>query len=184
MAGSLDLANAARTFGQGVTYGFGDEIEAALRAAAQGDPARYAMLRDQIRRQQEGYSEANPNAAAALELSGMLGGALLTPTLAAPRALGALTRMAPRASKFIAGGLEDAAQGALYAAGQAPEMRDIPETIREEAPANAAFYAGASGLGAGARKGLTKALSTQRGYNAALAAKSRLEQLMDMLRNR
>jgi hypothetical protein len=175
MAGirDYDYANAARTLGQGVTYGFGDEIEAALRAAAQGDPKRYAMLRDQIRRQQEGYSEANPGVAIPLEMAGMLGGALLTPAMAAPRALGALSRAAPRATKFIGGALEDAAQGALYAAGQAPEVRDIPQTIREEAPANAVMFGGMSALGAGGKRLLR-----------AAPVKSRLERLMEMLRNR
>lgn len=151
-----DYANAARSFGQGLTYGYGDEIEAALRAAAQGDPRRYRMLRDQIRQQQTAYSEINPGAAASLEMAGMLGGAMLTPSMAAPRALGALSRALPRATpnvaKLVGNGLDAIGQGALYSAGQASETQNIPQTIVEEAPLNILGFGVMSGLGAGAKR--------------------------------
>jgi hypothetical protein len=177
---SSDYANAARTFGQGLTYGFGDEAEAYLRTLLASDPEAYRREVERIRAAQGQYAEANPKTAMALEGVGMLGGAMMTPELAAARGLGALSRVAPRASKFIVGGLDDALQGSLYAAGQAENVQDIPRSIREEAPINAAFYAGASGAGYGAKKGLTKALSTQRGYDAALAAKRRLEDILSV----
>ncbi len=167
-----DYTNAGRTLGQGLTYGFGDEIEAKLRTLLATDPAAYRREVERIRAAQAQYAEANPKAAMALEGAGILGSAMLTPELAAARGLGALSRVAPRASKFVAGGIDDALQGALYAAGQAENVQDIPRSIREEAPINAAFYGGASGLGYGAKK----ALSTQR----ALAARQRLNDLLSV----
>lgn len=167
-----DYANAGRTLGQGLTYGFGDEIEAKLRTLLATDPAAYRREVERIRAAQAQYAEASPKAAMALEGAGILGSAMLTPELAAARGLGALSRVAPRASKFVAGGIDDALQGALYAAGQAENVQDIPRSIREEAPINAAFYGGASGLGYGAKK----ALSTQR----ALAARQRLNDLLSV----
>lgn len=167
-----DYANAGRTLGQGLTYGFGDEIEAKLRTLLATDPAAYRREVERIRAAQAQYAEANPKAAMALEGAGILGSAMLTPELAAAKGLGALSRVAPRASKFVAGGIDDALQGALYAAGQAENVQDIPRSIREEAPINAAFYGGASGLGYGAKK----ALSTQR----ALAARQRLNDLLSV----
>jgi hypothetical protein len=167
-----DYGNAARTLGQGLTYGFGDEIEAKLRTLFATDPAAYRREVERIRAAQGQYAEANPKAAMALEGAGILGSAMLTPELTAARGLGALSRAAPRASKFIAGGVDDALQGALYAAGQAENVQGIPRSIQEEAPVNAAFYAGASGAGYGAKK----ALSTQR----ALAARQYLKDLLSV----
>lgn len=161
----FNVPNATRTFAQGLTFGFSDEMEAAIRAAAQGDPARYRAIVNQIRAQQERYAQDNPKAAFGLEMTGIVGGALATPQVAAAKALGPLGR-------FLVGGAEDAAQGALYAAGQAKDVRDIPRSIREEAPVNAIFYTGAAGVGAGAkaagRAAAKPILSTRRGYETAL----------------
>ena len=162
----FSVPHAGRAFAQGLTFGFSDEMEAAIRAAAQGDPKRYRAIVNQIRAQQEQYAKDNPKAAFGLEGVGLVGSALLTPQITAAKALGPLGR-------FIVGGVDDAAQGALYAAGQAKDIRDIPRSIRDEAPINAAFYTGASGVGAGAkaagRAAAKPILSTQRGYNTALA---------------
>ena len=143
-----DYANAARTFGQGLTFGFGDEIEAKLRTLAAKDPNAYRNEVNRIRMLQERYGEANPKTAMALEAAGMIGGSLAVPSLGGARALAS----APRAARFLAGAADDLGQGALYAAGQAKTMRDVPRTIREEAPINAAFYGGMSGAGAAGRR--------------------------------
>ena len=143
-----DYANAARTFGQGLTFGFGDEIEARLRTLAAKDPNAYRNEVNRIRMLQERYGEANPKTAMALEAAGMIGGSLAAPSLGGARALAS----APRAARFLAGAADDLGQGALYAAGQAKTMRDVPRTIREEAPINAAFYGGMSGAGAAGRR--------------------------------
>jgi len=185
-----DYANAARTFGQGLTFGFGDEIEARLRTLASKDPNAYRKEVNRIRMMQERYGEANPKMAMALEGAGMIGGSMLAPSLGGARVLAS----APRAARFLAGAADDLGQGALYAAGQARTMRDEPmrdkagrvlrdkagrpilgggvaSTIREEAPINAAFYAGASGAGAAGKYAVKKAVGTNRGYQAALTAK-------------
>ena len=170
----FNVPNATRTFLQGVTYANADEMEATLRAAMKLDPSAYARERDRIRAELERYASANPRAAFGLEMTGIIGSALATPQLAAAKALGPLGRL-------LVGGAEDAAQGALYAAGQAKDVRDIPRSIKEEAPVNAAFYTGAAGVGAGAkaagRAAAKPILSTQRGYNTAL----KLQQLLSKL---
>jgi hypothetical protein len=162
-----DYGNAARTFGQGLTFGFGDEIEARLRTLASKDPNAYRTEVNRIRMMQERYGEANPKTAMALEGAGMIGSSLLMPELAGARVLAS----APRAARFLAGAADDLGQGALYAAGQAKTMRDVPRTIREEAPINAAFYGGMSGAGAAGKFAAKKAVGTNRGYQAALMAK-------------
>jgi hypothetical protein len=162
-----DYGNAARTFGQGLTFGFGDEIEARLRTLASKDPNAYRKEVNRIRMMQERYGKANPKMAMALEGAGMIGGSMLAPSLGGARILAS----APRAARFLAHGADDLGQGALYAAGQARTMRDIPRTIREEAPINAAFYLGARGAGAGGKYAVKKAVGTNRGYQAALTAK-------------
>ncbi len=162
-----DYANAARTFGQGLTFGFGDEIEARLRTLAAKDPNAYRNEVNRIRMLQERYGEANPKTAMALEAAGMIGGSLAAPSLGGARALAS----APRAARFLAGAADDLGQGALYAAGQAKTMRDIPRTIRGEAPINAAFYAGASGAGGAGKYAARKAAATKPGYQSALMVK-------------
>lgn len=140
-----DYGNAARTFGQGLTFGTADEIEARLRAGL--NQKAYERERDKIRMLQERYARQNPKMALALEGAGMIGGSMLAPSLGATR----MVANAPRLARFGAGAVDDLAQGAAYAAGQAKTMRDIPRTIREEAPINAAFYGGMSGAGAAGR---------------------------------
>jgi len=162
-----DYANAARTFGQGLTFGFGDEIEAKLRTLAARDPNAYRNEVNRIRMLQDRYGEANPKTAMALEAAGMIGGSLAAPSLGGARALAS----APRAARFLAGAADDLGQGALYAAGQAKTMRDIPRTIRGEAPINAAFYAGASGAGGAGKYAARKAAATKPGYQSALMVK-------------
>jgi hypothetical protein len=157
-----DYANAARTVGQGLTFGFGDEIEAKLRSLASKDPNAYANEVKRIRMLQERYAKANPNTAMALEGAGMIGGALLAPQLAGARAVGNAGRLA----RFGAGAVDAVGQGALYSAGKADPVLDPSDTakvraekaraarlqaVRGDAPGNALIYAGMSGAGAGGR---------------------------------
>ena len=65
-AGEVDIGNMGRTFLQGVTFGFGDEIEASLT----GNDINV------IREEMENYRTNNPGSALALEL----GGSILTGT--------------------------------------------------------------------------------------------------------
>lgn len=141
-----DYANAARTFGQGLTFGFGDEIEARLRAGLNERAYRDEVNR--IRALQEKYAQRNPKMAMALEGAGMVGGSLLAPSLGGARVLA----NAPRAARFAVGAADDLLQGAAYGAGKAREQRDIVNDIRRDALGNALAYSVASGVGAGGRR--------------------------------
>lgn len=64
-------AEAARSAGQGLTLGFADELEAALRTGAISG-AEYEKLRNQLRNQQASFKEDYPKTALATELAGGL----------------------------------------------------------------------------------------------------------------
>jgi hypothetical protein len=187
-----DYGNAARTFGQGLTFGFGDEIEAKLRTLAAKDPNAYANEVKRIRLAQERYADANPMTAGGLEMAGMVGGAMLTPSLAALRVPGAIGRVAaraPRLSRFAAEGVEDALQGAAYSAGKAKPEPKKPETsrmqaVRNDAAGNALTYMQMSGAGALGKKGFQKAVATKPGYQAALAVRNFARNPFAILRGR
>lgn len=187
-----DYGNAARTFGQGLTFGFGDEIEAKLRTLAAKDPNAYANEVKRIRLAQERYADANPMTAGGLEMAGMVGGAMLTPSLAALRVPGAIGRVAtraPRLSRVVAGGVEDALQGAAYSAGKAKPEPKKPETsrmqaVRNDAAGNALTYMQMSGAGALGKKGFQKAVATKPGYQAALAVRNFARNPFAILRGR
>lgn len=180
-----DYGNAARTFAQGVTYGFGDEAEAKLRTLFASDPRAYEREVARIRAAQAKYAEDNPKMAFGLESAGMLGGAMLTPELAAMRVPGALSRIAARAptiSKIAVNGLEDALQGAVYSAGQSETRRPMPKhsgdpyavlsDVARDIPGNALTYMEMTGLGALGKQGLKRVVATQPGYRAAMAARN------------
>ena len=63
-SGELDLGNMARTFLQGVTFGYGDEIEASLTGTD------LSAIREEI----NNYTKENPKSALALELAGGIAG--------------------------------------------------------------------------------------------------------------
>jgi hypothetical protein len=62
-------AETARTVAQGVTFGFADELEAALRSGAISGK-EYESIRDRLRAQQTQYNIDNPGFATPLELAG------------------------------------------------------------------------------------------------------------------
>jgi hypothetical protein len=89
--------NALRTFGQGVSFGFGDEIAGGARALLSGDwdsidtfKDSYASFRDDEREQIARFSEDHPFAAFLAEMGGgaLSGGVGLTRTLAKAGAKG------------------------------------------------------------------------------------------------
>tara|TARA_R110000868_G_C10907176_1_gene764712 strand:+ start:162 stop:2045 length:1884 start_codon:yes stop_codon:yes gene_type:complete len=61
-----------RTFAQGATFGFADEIEAAVRAVVPESMGggKYTEVRDELRRKLSDYAEKNPGAALSAELAG------------------------------------------------------------------------------------------------------------------
>jgi hypothetical protein len=118
--------------GQGLAMGFGDEIEAGIRAPFSDED--YKTIRDRLRAQQAQFGEDYPVTQTGLEIVGGLGlpiGAAGTAIKAGKGILGA--------SK--AGAIGGLGAGAVTGAGVAPEIGDIP--------AYAAGY-GATGMALGA----------------------------------
>ena len=187
-----DYGNAARSLASGVMYGFNDETEAYLRSLLSKDPKAYEAALNRIRAGQQGYADANPLTAGGLEMLGMVGGAMLTPELAALRVPGAISRVAaraPRLSKFGVGLAEDALQGAAYSAGKAEPVRGKPETsrmqaVRNDTPQNALTYMEMSALGKLGKQGLKRGVSTKPGYQAALAVRNFAQNPFAILRGR
>jgi hypothetical protein len=58
--------------GQGLGFGFGDEIEAAVRAALPGEERGYEEIRDALRQQLAAYKQDNPTVAISAEIAGAL----------------------------------------------------------------------------------------------------------------
>ena len=109
-----------RAITQGITFGFGEEIEAAGRAALGAiglteDDRGYTAIRDELREKLEAYRQAYPGEAITMELAGAIIPSLAT--LGAGAALSAGTtgaRVAPTVARTTAIG---AGEGGLAAAG-------------------------------------------------------------------
>jgi len=123
-----------RSFAQGVTFGFGEEVEAAGRAALGAiglteDDRGYTEIRDELREKLEAYRAEYPGEAITAELAGAIIPSLLT--LGAGAALSAGTtgaRMAPTLARTTAIG---AGEGGLAAAGFSEReglerLKDVP----------------------------------------------------------
>lgn len=90
-----------RTFAQGATFGFGDEIEAAVRSVFPESMGggKYEQVRDDLRGKLKAFKAQNPGAALTTEIAGALlpslaatfftGGAAAAPSLARVAAVGA-----------------------------------------------------------------------------------------------
>jgi len=142
--------NALRTFGQGLSFGFGDELAGGARALLSGDwdsidtfKDSYASFRDDERAQIARFSEDHPFAAFMAEMGGGIlgGGAGLTRTLAKAGAKG-LAKGATVKEAMGRGALE----GSVYGLGSAEG--DALDQLK-----NAGFE---GVLGAGLGGGLTK----------------------------
>lgn len=138
---SVDRGRAAA---QGLTFGFGDEIEAGLRAFFQLDPEAYRPIRDKIREEQQAYQEAHPEEALLFEVGGALVPSLIPggqgvsaarlATLADkyPRAAQAAYRAAQRLGPDGVAAIPVAGAAGLYGVGAADSMADIPRSVAEE----------------------------------------------------
>jgi hypothetical protein len=120
---SSGSVNAMRTALQGLTFGFGDELEAGIRAPF--SDRSYREIRDDVRENLEGFRQDNPYTALGLELAGgfaLPGGALMATGRGGRAALVGSSVMdtAKTGAKVGAG------TGALAGAGAAPEISDIP----------------------------------------------------------
>jgi len=115
--------NAARMFGQGVTLGFGDEIEAGIRAPF--SDRSYREIRDDIRSNITGFRNENPGTSLALEVGGgfvLPFGALKVAGTAGRAAMTGRTGM----ETMKQGAAIGAATGAAAGAGGALELADVP----------------------------------------------------------
>lgn len=126
-------AEAARAAAQGLTMGFGDELEAAARAPFSDED--YAAIRNRLRAQQEQFGKDYPVTQTALDIAG---------GIAAPAGILGATY---KAGKGILGAVKAGAgagalTGAVTGAGVAPELSDVP--------ASSAGYAAAGGALGGA----------------------------------
>lgn len=118
---------ALRGFGQGSTFGWGDEIGSILQmtpseawAALKGDPTayrKYAEARDRIRKGNEAAQEQNPWTYGGAGLAGNVFTTL--------PAAGAMTGVG-LASGLARGAASGAAMGAAQGAGDAETMQDVP----------------------------------------------------------
>lgn len=142
--GGSSTRDRARSFAKGATFAFNDEIEAGLRALAQLNPAAYRREVNRIRAQQQAYENANPIESLALEGAGSIVPAFIPGgQIATAGRLGSLAAKAPMAVRRAAPIVRDAA---LYGAGSADSIRDIPRAMGEEAAVGLGLY-GAGRLG-------------------------------------
>ena len=155
--GEVTAGDRLRQVGKGALFGFGDEAEAAVRSVLAGDllmrnyPTRAAKIRDEMRQ----YEEAHPYEALAYEAGGMLIPAVIPGVQGASATrLAALTARNPLLTQA---GLA-VGQGALYGAGTADSVADIPRSMVEEGVVGGLGY----GVMNVAGKGLTKGVEAVR----------------------
>jgi len=113
-------AESARALAQGLTFGFGEEIEAGVRAPF--SEQSYEEIRNQLRQQQEQFGKDYPVRATGLEITG----GLALPTGVLGLAGKGLLKGATLGQKALTGAGIGAGSGALTGAGIAPEAEDIP----------------------------------------------------------
>lgn len=195
-------ANLLRQFGSGLSFDTTDEAEAALRAylLRQGE---YRKLKEDIERQREAWAEENPKMA----MGALIGGALVPGVVGSvlPGGQGAaassvgrvartldaplealLKRYAPTALDSLQASLlgrigtgvgDEVLNGAMYSAGQADTVTDIPQQVRDDALANAVTSLG--------MRGATEGIPATRRYlkdkkaKKSLAAKDGVRRYID-----
>jgi len=122
-----------RSMAQGLTFGFGEEIEAAIRSAIPGGP-EYDEVRNELRSQLKRYQEAYPGEALTTELVGafvpalLTGGAGVAPSAA--RATAGLKAPVSSRRMLAAGGLEGGLSALGYSEREGLEsLYDAPGAI-------------------------------------------------------
>lgn len=171
------LGNLGRSVLEGLTFNNAGEIEAAIRAIAQGDPSKYRQLKQQVEGEYRRWAVQNPKAA----LAGEFGGALAPGVVGAfvPGGQGATASslsMIPRVARVMAEPVTAAAErlaprlavrgarvmpladevltGAIQSVGSADTMADAPQRIAEDLPINAAGSLAVRGVNSVVKKGL------------------------------
>ncbi len=126
-----------RAFLQGATFGFADEAEAATRALAdEGDFVdAYFRNRNEVRQQLATFREERPRLALGAELAG----GFAVPGIGTAKSVAKGATLTTRAGRGARAG---AVTGALFGAGTAEELEDVPSA----ATTGAAFGAGIGAL--------------------------------------
>lgn len=167
------FVNGLRSFGQGLTFGTSDEVEAYLRSLMGGD---YRAIKNRIEGDREAWARAHPGYDVAAQSAGALVPGLVGAFVPGgqPGALGALARVARGADapmerllarmspamlerlaarlpgRLAVGVGDEMLTGAAQSAGQAARPEDVPSTIADDALINAAMSLGVRGATEGA----------------------------------
>lgn len=128
-------AETARAAAQGLTLGFADELEAALRSGSISND-EYKRIRDQLRAQQGQFRQETPGQALAADV----GGALAMP-------LGAIAKPVTRAFGMGGDVALGTGLGAATGVGMAPTMEQAPEEAVKGGIIGGLFSGGVSGIG-------------------------------------
>jgi len=126
------VAETARAGAQGLTLGFADELEAALRTGAISGQ-QYETLRNQLRSQQEAFATQNPNTALAAEIAG---------GLAMPLGMAGTAMKAP---SILRSAVTGAGIGGVQGAGKSTSGEDLTSDV-----ITGSMFGGAGGAALGA----------------------------------
>lgn len=151
-----------RSVVKGATFAFGDELEGLGRMLLSGQigPEAYQRQVDRIRTQQAAYEGAHPESIA-YEMGGAFLPALIPGAQGATAArLASLAAKAPGATRAMSLAAKSpraaelariGAESLAYGVGSADSMRQVPESVGEEAAFGYGMYAVPRGVRAGYR---------------------------------
>lgn len=147
------LEGVARSAAQGATFGYGDEIAAALGSVGARLPwgsgkSRQEIL-NEIRGQEKAFAESNPGSALTGEIAGSIAPGVGTAN-ALMRAVPWLSRAPSLGRAIVAGGASSAPIGAVTATGKLENPQgagDYAQAASEGALASGLFGAGVGGAG-------------------------------------
>lgn len=174
-----------RSFAQGLTFGFADEIEAGIRSAFSGD--EYSEIRDRIRQQLKDYQDANGAEALAAEIAGASIPSLVgffLPGLGQAATASNASRLAKMASNLKRAAKIGAAEGAIAGAGFS-EGESLGEVAGDVATGAALGGTLAPVVGMGVGKGAQKVsqllgeASSKLGKKGATAVEQELRKIAE-----
>lgn len=164
----------ARTFEQGMFFGFSDEIEAAGRAIWDRLPGEdfgdaYLRNRNKIRQDVESFREESPFSSAGIEILGGL-------TTAGAGTGSAVARGSTLAARVGRGAVSGAATGAAFGAGKADNLEDVPADMAKSGALGMFFggaiplaFAGVQSAAAGIRSAFRPATGAARRVGQAVS---------------
>lgn len=123
-------AQTVRQIAQGASFGFGDEIEAGIRSFF--GKRDYKDIRDELRTKQQLFEQDYPLAATGLELAGSIAAPLGVAKTAlgqtkVAKQVGDALKSGSAKTRIGTGAAVGGASGAMYGAGTAQEISDIPK---------------------------------------------------------